>query len=367
MNLGGALLWLVPLSVFALINPVSGMDGRTWAEAVLVVGGLFAATAALSGAASLFLLCGWLIVVGATMRTASTMPTIMMMLAFLGVVALARQHGGARVIRWVVAGNVAAIALQVLGAWPWLLRQIPGVSYAVWNPVRPIHGLTSSPGDVACVLAIGLPFFWLDGSRWRWLLIPGGLALVATQATSGIVAGLLALCVALWPLVVAHRGVSAAIAGAVASLTLLTGEAGALVADDRWRVWGIVWRHWADEAPVIGHGLGAWGEIQSAAARAAEAAWLEAQAGGVTVLRPVFDEWAQAHFDLLQLGYEAGLVGVVLALVAWCALAWQARGNRLALGALVGLAVCQFGHFPLHTASGAVVAALAIGEAQRNG
>lgn len=340
-------LWLVAIAVFAALNPIAGMEQRTWQMSVLTWGGLYAAAVALAGALPPALLAVWIIGLCAlTGKLAVALP----LLAALGVYALARRGPAASVIRTVALVNVAVIALQMAGAWQWLLRlAFPQAVYQQWNPARMWSGLTGGTGDVACVLAMALPFLAL----WRppWAVLAVGVALVSTQALSGIVAGMAGLLVALWPRITAKLSpdwrVGFGGVGAMGAVGFLGREE--LVSawtDERWIIWGTSAKRWLTSALMLGFGPGTFEVV--------------AQTPGTTPRL-----WQQAHFDLLQLGYETGIVGVILAVIVF-AWAWQRAsraGNRAALGGMAALAVCQFGHFPLHLASAGVVAALVMGDA----
>lgn len=340
-------LWLVAIAVFAALNPIAGMEQRTWQMAVLTWGGIGAAAVALAGALPPALLVVWIVALCAiTGKLAVALP----LLAALGVYALARRGPAARVIVAVAAVNVLVIGIQAAGAWESLLRlAFPQAVYQQWNPARPWAGLTAGTGDVGCVLAMALPF--LTAGRALWLLPFAGMALLSTSALSAIVAGMAGLTVAFWPRVEHYLTrewrIGFGAVGAMGAVGFLGREE--LVAawtDERWLIWGTSLKRWITAAPIAGFGPGSFEVV--------------AQTPGVKA-----HLWQQAHFDLLQLGYETGIIGVALALIvfAWAYRRAAAAGNRAALGGLVALAVCQFGHFPLHLASAGVVAALVIGEA----
>jgi hypothetical protein len=293
----------------------------------------------------------WILLLLALKSAAGAVGIVVLVVAWLGVVALSRRVGAVTAIRAVVVVNLVVMAAQIIGAWGPLLGLVGG-SVTVHNSGRLVTGLTSSTGDVACVLAMSGPF--LLAGRWRYLLVPWAIALLWTQALSGIVAGVVALLVALWPSIRPKAGMDGRLAtwgvcGLVAALVLGRGEIASAWGDERWTVWGAALARWTDGNFWTGHGIGSWA--------AQNFAVVDEAAGQVQV-------WETLHFDLLQHGYEAGLIGVALVMAAWVALCWRSAsvGNRAALGGLAALAVCQFGHFPLHTASGTIVAAMVVGE-----
>lgn len=373
MKAQAAVLWLAALAVFVLLNPIEGIEPRDWQEVVLIYGGLLAAVVVMAGALPPALLFGWCIALAAIHRTPASLGTVLMILAALGLFAAARRGPAAQIVRVIVALNVAVMVLQALGLWERGLRLVfPAATYTIGNQLRPWVGLTAGTGDLACVLAIGIPFLFYAGRRWRYLLPAAGLALVATQALSGIVAGVVGALVTCWSsLRPRTEGDPRILGGAVAAfggaVLIERGEIGAAITDARWSTWVDAAHRWFSETPWFGHGLGSWAIAQGQAAAAARAEWSAAQASGVLVYRDSFDAWPQLHFDLLQFGYEAGALGValVVAVFVWAWRRASAAGNRAALGGLAALAVCQFGHFPLHLASAGVVAMLVLGEAVR--
>lgn len=345
-------LWCAALAVFVLLNPIAGMEQRDWQERVLLYAGQSAAVVALSGALPPAILGLWIMALAVAQGGIGSTVTVLMTLSASGVYALARRVPVAPIVRGIVAVNVAVMALQAAGAWQAALRlAFPAAVYEVWNPARPLAGLTMGSGDVGCVLAMGAPF--CVAGRALWLLPFAVAALLSTSALSAIVAGLAGLAVAFWPQITARlsrdwRMGFGAVAAFGASIFLGREELIAAWTDDRWRVWWTAGKRWITQAPISGFGLGAW------------------DAHNITVRDATgWHRWDQAHFDLLQFGYEMGLVGVILIVTvfAWAYRRAQRAGNRAALGGMAALAVCQFGHFPLHLASAGVVAALVAGEA----
>lgn len=348
-------LWLAALAVFLVVNPVTGLDGRTWQEIVFVYGGFAAVAWALSGGGLLGLFSIWLLVVAVIYRGPSGFNAVLMLLAFLGLVALARATGHASLIlRAIVGVNVAVFALQAAGLWvPLLSLAFPAASLTVYNSLHPHTGLTSSTGDLACVLAVALPLTFT--ARWWPIGAAGVVVLLWTSALSAIVAGLIGLLIAAWPRIRALGKewlIGYGVVGLFAvSVACQSAEIRNAFADARWIAWGRALRLWLLDSSaaqmLAGRGLGSW------------------QAAGVYRDGPNGPElWGALHFDLLQLGYEAGAVAVILALLVVIVLvAGAVQGSRWALvGALVALCICQFGHFPFHLAAPSVVAALVVGE-----
>ncbi len=354
-RLQAGVLWCASLAVFVLLNPIAGLDQRDWQEMTLIYGGHAAAVLALSGALPPAALGIWVVILAAWHRGPWSVNTVMLVFAGLGVYALAQRTAHVtRIVQTIVGLNVAAIALQAAGVWESALRLVfPRATYTVFIEGRPWAGLTAGTGDVGIVLAMGLPF--LTRGRALWLLPAAVLALLSTEALSAILAGMAGLTVAFWPKIRAQfdrdwRTAWGVLAGFGLSSFLGREEILAAWSDDRWKVWWAGGKRWLTEAPVFGFGLGAW-NAQNLTVRDGHKLHI----------------WDQAHFDALQLGYEAGLVGLALGIwvFAW---AWQrarGTGNSVALGAMAALAVAQFGHFPLHLAAGGVMVALVAGEATR--
>lgn len=338
------------LTVFLVLNPVSGMDGRAWAEVILAYAGTAAAVVALATPSlPIAVCCLWLVVVAAMHPSAGAFSAVLLMLGFLGIFKLSATVGGAVIIRAALALNILVMGLQVAGVWGPLLQVVfPAAQVTVFNTMHPITGLTSSTGDLACVLAIGIPF--LTVGRWRYLLIPAIAALCSTSALSGIVAGLAGLLIIGSPWIKQRMPVGVAVAGVLfaGSSFLMRKELLDAWQDERWQVWGAALAKWMQTNLMFGCGLTSWNSANMAVVEGDQ----------VRV-------WNQLHFDLLQLGYEAGLVGVVLALGAWVMVVRKlsVTANLVPLGAIVAIGVCQFGHFPFHLAAPSAVAALALGEA----
>lgn len=355
-------LWLAALAVFLLVNPVVGLDGRTWQEAVTIYGGVAAVGVAAAGASPLSILFIYVIAQAAVRPSGGALATLLLLAATAGLFALAAHAGARRLLMAIAAANVMAMALQYAGLWLPILRAVSsGATVEVYNALHPASGLTSSTGDLAVVLAMALPFFFAGSPGLAWLAGAGVIAgLLATSALSGIVAGAVGVLVACWPRLTAwgRRLGDYALAVPI-GLALLAGlyaerpgawsEVTAAVTDERWRVWWLALKRAAVEAPIFGHGLGAWASAN------------------MTVLDHATHQarvWSDLHFDLLQFAYDVGVVGALLAVLSWGWLARRAEAdNRPALGGLAALAVCQFGHFPFHLGAGLTVAALVAGEA----
>ena len=351
-------LWCLALALFLLINPVIGThDVRAWQEMVLIYGGISAAVVTMAGALPLSAAGLWIVYSAAAHKLPGALTSVLLLICLLAVYALARRHGARWLLVTIVAVNCAAVVLQLVGAWVPLLRLFaPEASAPVFNPLHPAPGLTGSTGDLACVLAMALPT--LIVMRLWAVAVLAVAVLLTTDALSGISAGVAGVLVALWPQIRARYNRDWMVGfGAVGlfgvGAALEIPEIKAALADERWRVWAAAGKRWVTTHPIDGFGLGAWAS------------------GNMTM----FDEaakqariWTDLHFDLLQAGYDLGLIGVALIVWVWAWLAlrsWRA-GNFGALGGLVALAVCQFGHFPMRLAACALVAALVAGEAARN-
>lgn len=346
--------WLLAagLAVFVIVNPMIRVEGRVWQEIVFLYAGFAAGLVALLGATPLVLLPLWLLVQAAVYEQPIELMAVLALLAWAGIAGLAlRSKAGAAagVVRWIVAVNVLVMLLQATGAWTWFWPHLAsGFTMTILNPLHPVTGLTSSTGDVACVLAMGLPFCF--AGRWAFLGAAGVFALLSTSALSGIVAGLAGLLVLAWPWL--RRQASPAVlvpAGLFIGSTFFAAgwsEISGAWTDERWQMWSSARTLCATDFPaaLFGRGLGAW-----------EAAVFASPQG----------VWGSLHFDALQLWYDAGAVGLALAVGAWiwCWARASAAGNRGAMGALVAVAVAQFGHFPFHLAAPLVVTALIAGDA----
>ena len=351
-------LWCLALALFLLINPVIGThDVRAWQEMILVYGGISAAVVTMAGALPLSAAGLWIVYSAAAHKLPGALTSVMLLLCLLAVYALARRHGARWILAAIVAVNVAAVALQLSGAWVPLLQLFaPEASAPVYNLLHPAPGLTGSTGDLACVLAMALPTLII--ARLWPLVTLAVVALLTTDALSGIAAGVVGALVALWPAIRARWNRDWTIGfGAVGlfgvGVALEIPEIRAALRDERWTVWAAAGKRWLTTHPIDGFGLGAWAS------------------GNMTMFDGATKQarvWTDMHFDLLQAGYDLGLIGVGLIVWAWGWLAlrsWRA-GNFGALGGMVALAVCQFGHFPMRLAACALVAALVAGEAARD-
>lgn len=361
-SLERAAAWIAAVGVFAAINPVQGMDPRQWQEIVLIYGGTACALVAMScGSLALSVLGVWITASAALHPSPQAVGALMVALAWWGLAALAHRTGaGAQIVRVVVALNVGVMLAQAAGLWLPALRLVsPAAERTIHNPLHPWTGLTASTGDVAVVLAAGLPLLLTAGRRWALVAVAALAALLSTQALSGIVAGTVGLLVAIWPQVRSWWARQAEWRVALASLAglFITGALGCAparaeiaqaLADERWRVWAAALTRWITTAPISGFGLGSWSRAP------------------VTILDSATSQarvWTDLHFDLLQAGYDLGAVGALL-IVAAFVVAWR-RASWPVRGALAALAVAQFGHFPMRLGSGLVVAALVAGEAMR--
>jgi hypothetical protein len=340
MSLQRVTLWGAALAVFLAVSPypAAELDQRVWMEVVFTYAGSIAAVVALARSVPLSLFGIWAVGLSLLHRSPYSLQATFMVLCFLGLYRLAQGDALRRRVLLAIAGiNVVTIFLQAVGVFELV---IPRVHY---NAGRLLTGMTPSSADAGCVLAMCLPF--VPG----WWLVPAAAALLATQASSAIVAGVLGLVVAHWSRV-RRWGFAGFVGGLMAlglTVNLVDGIMGVLT-DDRWRLWGYTVRDWWGSGPVpfvLGSGWGAY-----------HVGLLNGKS---------LDVFDQAHFDALQLGVEAGVVGLALAGWAFVHLVRRARdiGHMQALGAMAALVVAQFGHFPFRLASGAVVIALVAAEA----
>lgn len=385
-------LIMASLAIFVIVSPLPPENMRDWQEVMFLWGGMVMLVMMLADTIPLQLLGLWVVSLGIAYRGPASFQFVLFFLVGLGFYRAALRTRANYAIRAVAGLMVAAIGLQALELWmPLMTWLIPSYHVEVYNPDRILVGWTASTGDAGVVLAMAAPFFtsWTTNRvvpRVMGIIGLGAIlaALLATQATSAIVAGFVGVTVAGWPHIVKfHRKLNKPFPLCADGSCRVGGSAWALwimlaigitsvlnrldplkvtFTDDRWQVWKHGLIYWfrgyqGSEAyigkPWTGHGLGTWETMGPMRVEFMPAGWAKA------------DVWEWAHSDLLQFGFETGIVGVALALIAFFYLVYIAYRSRHwpALGGMAALGIAQFGHFVFHIAVGGLMACLVAGEA----
>jgi O-antigen ligase len=119
----------------------------------------------------------------------------------------------------------------------------------------------------------------------------------------------------------------------------------------RLQIWQFALEHWVRTDPVLGYGLGGWGQqVPALQQRLAFA--------------PTPELWAEAHNEPLQWLVETGLVGLLL-LICWL---WTHRGmfaDPIWGGSVAALAADSLTWFPFHIVSMALLGLIVVALASR--
>ena len=234
-----------------------------------------------------------------------------------------------RVWSWLVVVALAQTgyqALQVFGVDPVFAAKAGRGSRELWV------GWTGQVDVLACIQALALPGAFRRGWRWSLPVLVAGLLMSGTA--TGYAAALAGSGAWLWTL---RPEIRLHLAGAVGAVAC----AGAwfspdTMSDARWTVW----QQAIADSTFAGHGLGSFA------------------VAGYTVPPLLF---RQAHNEYVQILYELGAVGLLLAL-AWIVVrARSLRADPLGMAALATFAVLCAGLFPLHAPEAALWSVLLLG------
>jgi hypothetical protein len=335
-------------AVYAILNPVRGMDQRQWQEVVWIYGGMTVALVYLSRSSVWLQMFGaWAVVVAAAHRTMDSLQAMLVLAGAFGLVAAAGAAPmvARKVLVWLAMANAAIMGLQLVGAWEFIVHVISPVGgVTIHNQHRILTGLTGSTADVAVLLAVALPLVW---TWWQAVII--FLGLVGAMSLVGMVAGIVGAALAAWAVVDRWDEVKRGLA--VMGAVMCAGCVGAVdhlmssLSDDRWLVWVVSIGRTFDGSWIVGHGWGSW---------VRQMPLFLSPTQGVS-------QWPAAHNEYVQAFHELGIIGLCLGMAALAAAAW--RSSWRARGALAAVAVVSFGHFSLRVAAGGVAVALALGYA----
>lgn len=354
----GGLGWALLLVLLVSAPPISmpgthGVDPMaSWPVLVFFAAGALAIGAWLwEVSGPLALMWGW--AVGTTIAAGAQVHSVIPCAYLLAGLVLYRRLVSAPAVvvdRWIRRGLIAALVvtaaigtLNVAGIVPTVTVQQVVLPLWIINPraAGKPHGMLTHPNDFALFVTLALPVLiaWIVASR-RWrrgaacLLLLVLVGLLVKSETRAAAAGLVAAALALF----AVRGARGVWVGAVAAsgallaamvafapylLSTLGGRTPAwtLGFDAAWT--GYAW-NWA--GPWFGGGLGAW-------ARWAAHPFMPIRAGAPWI--PWIEQgawwswWIEAFNEYLQIQFELGLVGLVLAVMVLA----QALGDAYALRA----------------------------------
>jgi hypothetical protein len=231
------------------------------------------------------------------------------------------------------AGHLIAVTVVLQVAYAVLQKQGYSPLWIGWNKIPGavtwVHGTLGNPNHLGAFLAIAAPLAPL------WSLPAFGLGLILSGSALAGVATAVAFSVrfrARWKLIIP------AILGFLLLIFLSRG-----LNLTSWADRAVIWRVAAQATtyrPVTGFGPGSWQTIGPALQRTPE----------VSRLLHTPEPWQQVHNEWIQLGFEGGVIALVLA-GGWV---WSIR-HVFTQGrygeALLAAFVVSLGSFPLHVAT----------------
>jgi hypothetical protein len=243
--------------------------------------------------------------------------------------------------RWLCAGLiVSGIAQTVL-----MVGQIGGHD-PFWDNAMPFaHGTFGNSKHLGAFLAVVTP---LAPLRWAWVLILGVILSRSWLAAGAVAAGLLVR-----PGMALRWRLYAGLAGllAIAGVTVTRG-AWMETLYTRTHVWSLAWRDTPALGWLTGHGPGGW-----------YTRMLEVQVSAAGPAGPA-EVFTRAHSDLVQLGYEGGVVALAL-LAAWLYTHRRALWASPWRGAALAVGIQALAFYPWHLPTVAPAAIVVLGLATR--